>query len=244
MGVTDPEPVFVDDNLTVYGIPLSSSKSLDKDVEPDSTFQAGSKRKRSPSPESPSKRGPNETHSESRPLPLKERMRTKSFDPTTLQGVDAQEWRKMNVLNMFGDFEELTTTREKAEATPADKNLPGAASSSFGTKASADETRVRPARRFFPNFKQRLPEFRYPSGQAKKTLCYVCVGPRQRGRFDNMKAKELGIPNGPIRGRLVAGETIKFTVDDGKGGKVERVVRPEECLGASEAPKASLLISL
>lgn len=167
-------------------------------------------------------------------------MRTKSFDTHTLQGADAQEWRKMNILNMFGDFEQLSTARKKAEAPPADKNLPGAASSSFGTKAPEDETRIRPTKRFFPNFKQRLPEFQYPLGQAKKTLCYVCVGPRQRGRFDNAKAKELGIPIGPIRRKLIAGETIKFTVDDGKGGKVERVVRPDECIGASEAPKVSL----
>ena len=94
--------------------------------------------------------------------------------------------------------------------------------------------------RKFPLKNKRLP--RYIRSESAETLCYVCVGPRPRGKFDAQKAKSLKIPKGPLMGKLTKGESITFMVDDGKGGQEERTVQPEEVVGPSEAPKVSLRI--
>lgn len=98
-------------------------------------------------------------------------------------------------------------------------------------------------------FIEHLPAFSYSgtgTPDAPPTLAYVVVGPRIRGRFDAKKAKELGIPNGPMRKQLIKGETITFkrtiqTIEDGavREIEVERTVRPEECVGESDTPAVS-----
>jgi len=50
------------------------------------------------------------------------------------------------------------------------------------------------------------------------------------GRFDEEEAERLGVPFGPIRGRLVRGETV--TLDDGT------VVRPEDVVGPPRRGKS------
>lgn len=81
------------------------------------------------------------------------------------------------------------------------------------------------------------------------SLAYLILGPRTRGRFNAQRADELGL-KGPLRGRVSKGETVTFMVEvddpSANGGKgengerkkvrVERTVRPEECVGESEAP--------
>jgi ribonuclease Z len=95
-------------------------------------------------------------------------------------------------------------------------------------------------------FNNQLPTFSLPHRQVtntpdtKPTLAYVVVGPRIRGKFDAVKAKELGVPNGSQRRDLTQGKTIRFMVPDGKGGTVERVVRPEEIIGESENPSVRI----
>jgi ribonuclease Z len=73
------------------------------------------------------------------------------------------------------------------------------------------------------------------------TLAYVIVGPRVRGKFDVAKANALGVPKGPMWAQLTRGQSVTVTVDDGQGKKVERVVRPEECVSKSEGAGVSLL---
>lgn len=91
-------------------------------------------------------------------------------------------------------------------------------------------------------FNNQLPTFSLQHRQVtntpetKPTLAYAVVGPRIRGKFDAVKAKELGVPNGSQRRDLTQGKTIRFMVPDEKGGMVERVVRPEEIIGESENP--------
>lgn len=91
-----------------------------------------------------------------------------------------------------------------------------------------------------PGYHQQLPHFISPFTadnvtRVRPTLAYVVVGPRVRGKFDIKKATALGVPFGPMRGRLTKGETITFTVKVGDE-TIERVVRPEECVGESESP--------
>lgn len=59
-----------------------------------------------------------------------------------------------------------------------------------------------------------------------------------RGKFDVNRAKELGVPNGPLRGKLTAGNSIEFDVKivapDGSETIEKREVKPEQCLGGGE----------
>jgi ribonuclease Z len=63
-------------------------------------------------------------------------------------------------------------------------------------------------------------------------MVYICQAPPIPGKFDARRSLELGVPNGPIRGRLVKGETVEFEVDGEK-----RVVRPEDVV-SGKAPGA------
>jgi ribonuclease Z len=71
------------------------------------------------------------------------------------------------------------------------------------------------------------------------STAYIVVGPHVRGKFDVKRADELGL-YGPLRGRVARGETVTFTVDDGAGGKAQRTVGPEDCLGEQETTKVRL----
>lgn len=59
-----------------------------------------------------------------------------------------------------------------------------------------------------------------------------------RGKFDAKKAKDLQVPNGPLRGKLTGGQAIEFDVEvvsgDGTTAVEKRVVKPEDCLGEGE----------
>lgn len=98
---------------------------------------------------------------------------------------------------------------------------------------------------YINGFNDQLPRFSLPqrpcsnTPETKPTLAYVVVGPRVRGKFDVTKAKALHVPNGVQRRDLTLGKTIMFKVQDGAGGMVERTVRPEEVIGASESPSVS-----
>jgi len=73
-------------------------------------------------------------------------------------------------------------------------------------------------------------------------MSYIVVGPRFRGKFDAKRAKELGIPQGPLRGSLAKGEAITFEIQEG-GEVIQRTVKPEEVVGKSEPPEVCYLLS-
>lgn len=236
----DPGPVFRDGNLTIYGIPLTSAKSspaFDQDQDGVNVFEAADdtgKRKRAISPDPSTKR------------PRVEDLLGKGSDssPTLLQDVEADEWRRKAVDAMF-PFTSLSTqataSAESRKGSKHDQNKDVGPSKDTVVAPFDDTVEVseQPPRKFIyspglPHRNKRLP--RFIRNEDKETLCYVCVGPRVRGKFDAKKAISLQIPKGPLRGKLAKGETITFMVDDGKGGQEERTVRPEECVGPSEAP--------
>ncbi|PJF16589.1 hypothetical protein PSACC_03628 [Paramicrosporidium saccamoebae] len=67
---------------------------------------------------------------------------------------------------------------------------------------------------------------RMPSVELREaSLCFVVEGPPVAGKFDARRAKQLGVPVGPLNGRLSKGETI--VLEDG------RTVTPDECVGAA-----------
>lgn len=63
-------------------------------------------------------------------------------------------------------------------------------------------------------------------------IAYIFQAPMIRGKFDNNKAKQLGVPNGPIRGKLTAGQAIEF--DDPANPGQKKVIKPEDVVGAAQ----------
>lgn len=97
-------------------------------------------------------------------------------------------------------------------------------------------------------YHQKLPAFRSSVQNPENdpawvpTTAYVLVGPRLRGKFDAEKATALGV-FGRGRAQLTRGETVTVKVKEGDT-MIERVVRPEDCIGASQAPGVSVLFLL
>jgi hypothetical protein len=65
-------------------------------------------------------------------------------------------------------------------------------------------------------------------------LCYAIETKVLPGKFDIARAKELGVPIGPLLGQLQSGKSV--TLADG------RTVAPEEVMAPSERPRFSLII--
>ncbi|KAI0710377.1 hypothetical protein C8T65DRAFT_648151 [Cerioporus squamosus] len=241
--VASPSPVFKDENLSVYSIPLYPSVDKVTIGEPS---ERPLKRKRSPSPPTASKRStpPLIDHTVESITPVSPTLavqaQSESFNPKTLTGPDAQEWRKLMLQSMFPmqPPPPADPTKSKGEKQRASAAL----------QESADEPPPPKDRIFTLDRKfARLPRLVADEGvdpATLPTLGYLCVGPTVRGKFDVKKAEALGVPRGPLRGRLTKGETVTFEVDDGKGGKMERSVRPEECVGPSDPPQAVLILDV
>jgi ribonuclease Z len=70
----------------------------------------------------------------------------------------------------------------------------------------------------------------------KPTVAYAIVGPRIRGKFDGKKAVDLGLPPGPLRAKLVKGESVTVQVKDSDGNVVDHQIKPEDCIGESVTP--------
>lgn len=88
----------------------------------------------------------------------------------------------------------------------------------------------------WPEIKFPLP---LPTAEEQATeLVYILEPPPLRGKFNAERAKELGIPSGPMRGRLVKGEEIEVDDPSAEGGK--RIVRPEDCLSGGGPGAVSL----
>ncbi|KAI0694223.1 hypothetical protein BC835DRAFT_1415475 [Cytidiella melzeri] len=250
-----PEPIFRDENLTVYGVPLSANTSCSAELEGlgSGGLETG-KRKRALSPESPSKR----THIEAddahsgNDLSVRERALQPGFSPTSLHGDEAQEWRRIAVDSMFPyssrSVQAVASTQSKRQIKQ-DKDKNGASEKQMVVApfddASMSNDQPQTTFSYTPGLShgsQHLP--RFERGEFAETLCYVCVGPRVRGKFDARKAQALKIPKGPLLGKLANGNTITFMVDDGKGGQEQRTVQPEECVAPSEPPKVVIILDV
>jgi ribonuclease Z len=244
-----PSPTYVDKNITLYAIP----------IHPESSPSPSSKRKRRMSPASSSKRPSIPDHETSETIdvtteekiPLLERMRLPDFSPTSLCSEEAQEWRKLTIKHMFPGKEPLFNLPKPStrKMKPVNGKEPQEPNEKSATLPSAQQTACQPpyvsrkcSQLLNPSgCEKQLPKFSYnkdgktvPATQ-RPTLAYILVGPKVRGKFDAKRAQLLGL-EGRLRGKVARGETVTFMVDDGKGGQMERTVKPEDCIGPSEVP--------
>ena len=265
--VVEAIPVFSDDKITVFSIPIvpTSHDRCEIPAESEALSNASEnvlKRKREPSPESPLKRpflgstapitdGPT-TLSVTSPL-LDRFLADPTFDPATLEGDEADAWRQLIIKHMFTWVEPPSlpskhtnkngkrernvedTETKNPEAHPSQVSLPQVPHWVEGVAKCQEKPPSRGPRHASPTgLLKPLPTFTPPVRDG--STAYIVVGPRVRGKFDVKRAEELGL-YGPLRGRVVRGETVTFTVDDGTGAKVQRTVKPEDCIGEHENTK-------
>ncbi|WVF65453.1 hypothetical protein IAT40_000181 [Kwoniella sp. CBS 6097] len=138
-----------------------------------------------------------------------------AFRPSRLSPVDVQKWCDSIVGDMFHNG-------PKARASRRPYSPRGSPTKPANPFVNPDGTLC-----------TSLPDTRYPlpvhtSEDVETQMVYFCHTPDVRGKFNVEMANKLGVPKGPIRGKLTRGEAIEVDDPRVEGGK--RVVRPEECL--------------
>jgi ribonuclease Z len=228
-GPVKPKPTYSDENIRVYSIPLFPE--VDRGGYPlssESREASSSKRKRRASSTSPPRRNRDkEFSSETKDLPLKDRMLLNGFLPTNLVGGDAEEWREMIIRNMFPP----TDPRPEVgggEGVDADPPYLSSRRCHPGSFNPAVSNKQLPRMNFTKDYEPITP-------YQKPSLAYIIIGPKTRGKFDAKKADELGL-KGKLRGLVANGTTVTFTTTDADGKEIERTVRPEDCVGPCNNP--------
>lgn len=142
---------------------------------------------------------------------------TNTQRPTQLSQDKIDRWQSMIVSDMFGRQVRLPlpSVDRETNSTPFVVN-----------------------RRFSPaKADTRYPLPLPPKEDRHVDMVYVCHTPEVRGKFDAVRAAQLKVPNGPIRGRLTKGETIEVDDESAPGGK--RIVRPEDCMSGGRPGSVS-----
>jgi len=70
-----------------------------------------------------------------------------------------------------------------------------------------------------------------PADHGGGALCYALREPERRGRFDPDKARAMGIPEGPLWGKIAKGETVTWEERRADGQTGSRSVSPSELVG-------------
>ncbi|KAH0834911.1 beta-lactamase-like protein [Lanmaoa asiatica] len=248
---TEDRPVYKDDNISVFALPVVPSGLPSQTVNPRDEAAGSLKRKREDSPQRSSKRPSNQHGGD--PLAvdimttmefLRKAASAPDFDPASLNGEVAQAWRQLMIQSMFPASQILSAT-PGPNGTRKCQETRGAKSRSVNAKPDASSTSPRVP--FPPKFSKPLP---VPEGAVigcsdptlKPTVAYAIVGPRIRGKFNGRKAINLGLPPGPLRARLVKGESVIVQAKDSSGNVVDREIKPEDCIGESVTPAVVLLL--
>jgi ribonuclease Z len=137
-----------------------------------------------------------------------------NFNPTSLRGAEADEWRSTIIRDMFPGRSE-----QAQPSTNADKDLPSGKGKHWVPRARRSQ--------------HRLPKF---DGPLSTSVAYLVLGPEIRGKFDPAAADALGVTKRD-RGKLTKGESVTVTVNG-----VESIVTPNMCIGKSETPTVGYMI--
>lgn len=135
-----------------------------------------------------------------------------TFKPANLPPATLRQWTDLVVGDMFG----------QRFSIPPSTPPPGSPPPSRHPLTTTDEV-IRFAR---PLTQLALPQVSDRDVQTE--MVYICQAPDVRGKFDVAKATALGLPNGPLRGKLTKGESVEVDDPSVEGGK--RTIRPEDCL--------------
>ncbi|KZV65463.1 Metallo-hydrolase/oxidoreductase [Peniophora sp. CONT] len=254
-GNTAPQPIYKDDSVTVYSIPLFPTSS-----DPSSSSL---KRKRTPSPDSSSKRpatstdafAPNTTStlgltssaaasSQPKASPGKETHAKSTASVTEEDQGDKQ--RQKFIEHMFSWKAPEGGGQSKKKGKKGGKSneaTPSAPPPWFESDKPSADPNARPIRKPIPaHWRSQLPRFTPPPG-TPRTLSYVLLGPQLRGKFDAPRAEALGLFR-KDRARVAKGETVKFMRKDAEGKEFEQIVRPEDVLGETEEPQAVIVLDV
>ncbi|KAH7882444.1 hypothetical protein F5I97DRAFT_1961874 [Phlebopus sp. FC_14] len=234
---SNDDPVYKDGNISIFAFPVLperlqpepvSPELQDPDNDRDTTSFLKRKRKREDPPDRPSKRSSN-TSCTSSVESLKEHMNEPDFDPMSLTGEVAQEWRRFLIRAMFP----ATNVTPVPPPHIGRKKRKGWREATKNAKPSVDpplnKAHSSQLNRPLPPLEYSLVGSADPSH--KPTMAYAIVGPRVRGKFDADKALALGLKRGPLRSQLIKGQTVTIKIDDGKGNTVDRIIKPEDCIG-------------
>ncbi|KAJ3858973.1 hypothetical protein EV359DRAFT_51550 [Lentinula novae-zelandiae] len=270
-----PEPIFQDGNLTVYGIPITpiyldtlSTLTLAQAQEWREMMVAimfpRSRGVELPATTSNNSKQSQYAKGEAIPAPTS----SSSIDTTTLPSTSTSTSSPSSSAARSWDYANKPYVSKFSAHTGPDTRNGGEEE-----KEEPDEYR-RPM--LVTGFHKQLPRFSLSETQkalppSALSLSYLAVGPLTRGKFDARKAEELGVPNGPLRGALTRGETVRFLVDNngravraqthGKGKKKKKganagivvdanegerwvTVRPEDVVASSIPPAAALILDI
>lgn len=237
----EDRPAYSDENISVFALPVAPSAKVSV---PRGEAVSPLKRKREDSPKG-SKRLLSQ-HLADQPKGdimvttqlLRKAASASDFDPAELTGELAQAWRQVVIQSMFpasSDGPDQNGLGKCQEPQKMKGRGPGPLSGTPSTAARSP---------FPPKFSKPLPvpeEALIGSSDpaVKPTIAYAIVGPRIRGKFDGRKAVELGLPPGPLRAKLVKGESVTVQVKDSNGNVVDREIKPEDCIGENVTPAVS-----
>ncbi|HWP37629.1 MAG TPA: ribonuclease Z [Gemmatimonadales bacterium] len=71
----------------------------------------------------------------------------------------------------------------------------------------------------------------FETQHGRHSVGYALVEHTRLGRFDPDKARALGVPEGPLWGRIHKGETVEYSVERPDGPPVQRTVSPGDLVG-------------
>lgn len=213
-------PFFTDDNLAIYAVPLLPSNALkraSKKPRLDRRHSSG------PSPATLEK--------------VDQLWRRPNFNPSQLEGEEAQAWIQLVSDNIFNDsllrkrqLQQQTTSADAAtETTTTSNKLVSSVDDVEMDDAGAQPAAPSPSARspstwrppLSPAFVTRLlppPQSDTRNLSAERSdpaeggqapvLAFICEAHPQRGKFDPVKATEAGVPPGPSFAALTRGEDV------------------------------------
>ncbi|KAJ7573869.1 hypothetical protein C8J56DRAFT_1173192 [Mycena floridula] len=231
-----PEPVFKDQMITVYGIPVLPTDSSSSIMVQDTPL----KRKREQSPDAPSKRQATDDEpaiqAQQAELPLARLMQKPDFIPTSLTRDLANDWKRLVVKTMFPYAGIRPGPRENRDEVLLKQNPKRAAGD-----ARAHQLPRPQISNFFESMPPLEPSIAIPNSKltTRPVLAYVIVGPRIRGKFNAEQAEALQIPHGAERAKLTSGQSITITVDG-----VEKVIHPHDVMAPAENPCVAIIVDV
>ena len=240
--------MYRDDNISVFALPVLPMGVPSHLASPRSEVTGTLKRKREDSPQRFSKQLLN--HHGADQLAggimataelLRKAASAPDFDPASLNGKAAQAWRQLMIQSMFPASQVLS---EPPDQNGPEKRQETRKVKGRGVNANTNASSTFARGPFPPKFSKPLPVPEQalvgPSDPAlKPTVAYAIVGPRIRGKFDGKRAADLGLPPGPLRARLVKGESVTVHIKDSNGNVVDREIKPEDCIGETMTPAVS-----